>query len=524
MKKTSYKTALLEGLIVWTNSILALVFFILLREYYLRNKFPEISALFNIRISLCEIGKFFILFLLWHRLNLCTKVNRLAVLEKEEWVDLGQRIFGSVTVGALLFLLGADILSVNQPHSFFAFFFWLILLAASFVGLMPLAALLRWRKKNRRSKELHHALIVGLQNVRALTLVQELMQPNSGYSLIGFADDIDEEYIRSILDIDHADNHSDFKELVGEVLPIPMICSLDEEEFEKYISENRVDEVFITLPIRSFYDKILTLIKSCQEQGIRTRLINDFFDLQEDAGVPDLSEITVADYNSSAADSRYHPDNMNDLLIDYDFVNQPEFHRDIKRIVDIIFSLAALVMLSPVFLTVAGLIWLQDGWPVLFVQERIGLNKRRFKIFKFRTMIRDAEKLQAELEKHNEVDGAAFKMTEDPRVTKIGNILRKTSLDEIPQFANVLIGDMSIVGPRPLPIRDFERFGEAAHRRRFSVKPGITGLWQVSGRSDVEFDEWMNMDLQYIAEWSLWEDFRILFKTVFVVLQGAGAR
>ncbi len=148
MKKTSYKTALYEGIIAWTNSILVLVCFILLREYYLRNKLPHISVFFNIRFSVCEIGKFLVLFFLWHRLNLCTKVNRLAVLEKEEWADLGQRIFGSVTVGALLFLLGADILSINQPDSFFAFFFWLILLTASLAGLMPLAALLRWKKKN----------------------------------------------------------------------------------------------------------------------------------------------------------------------------------------------------------------------------------------------------------------------------------------------------------------------------------------------------------------------------------------
>ncbi|MCI5144035.1 MAG: sugar transferase, partial [Candidatus Electrothrix sp. AR3] len=134
------------------------------------------------------------------------------------------------------------------------------------------------------------------------------------------------------------------------------------------------------------------------------------------------------------------------------------------------------------------------------------------------------EKLQVQLEEQNEIQGAAFKMTEDPRVTKIGKILRRTSLDEIPQFVNVLIGNMSIIGPRPLPIRDFERFYKNNHRRRFSVKPGITGLWQISGRSDIDFEDWMNLDLQYIADWSLWMDFKILFKTIFVVFHGTGAK
>lgn len=140
-------------------------------------------------------------------------------------------------------------------------------------------------------------------------------------------------------------------------------------------------------------------------------------------------------------------------------------------------------------------------------------------------MVRDAEKRQAELEARNEVKGAAFKITDDPRITNIGRWLRKTSLDELPQLFNVLKGDMSLVGPRPLPVRDFERFYRNAHRRRFSVKPGITGLWQVSGRSDnVSFDKWMELDLYYVDKWNLLADIKILLKTIPAVFLCKGAK
>ena len=151
------------------------------------------------------------------------------------------------------------------------------------------------------------------------------------------------------------------------------------------------------------------------------------------------------------------------------------------------------------------------------------MNKRRFKIYKFRTMVPDAEKLMSALEKDNEAGGPVFKMKNDPRITRIGRALRKSSVDELPQLFNVLRGDMSLVGPRPLPVRDYEGFNEDWQRRRFSVKPGITCLWQVNGRSGVSFDQWMLLDLQYMDEWSIWLDLKILAKTVPAVFRGEGA-
>jgi lipopolysaccharide/colanic/teichoic acid biosynthesis glycosyltransferase len=161
--------------------------------------------------------------------------------------------------------------------------------------------------------------------------------------------------------------------------------------------------------------------------------------------------------------------------------------------------------------------------PVLFKQPRYGYNRRRFPMYKFRTMAIDAEQRMAELEHLNEATGPVFKMKKDPRLTRIGGFLRATSIDELPQLFNVLLGHMSLVGPRPLPVRDVVRFSEATLMRRFSVLPGMTGLWQVSGRSSLDFSEWITLDLKYIDNWSLLEDLRILLITVPVVLRGRGA-
>jgi lipopolysaccharide/colanic/teichoic acid biosynthesis glycosyltransferase len=166
---------------------------------------------------------------------------------------------------------------------------------------------------------------------------------------------------------------------------------------------------------------------------------------------------------------------------------------------------------------------LTSAGPVFFVQERVGINKRRFKVLKFRTMVVDAERRQQTLETLNEATGPVFKIRNDPRITPLGKFLRKTSIDELPQLCNVLNGDMSLVGPRPLPVRDYNGFSQDWHRRRFSVRPGITCLWQVNGRSRLPFEKWMELDMEYIDRWSLWLDLKILVKTVPAVLKGSGA-
>jgi len=195
----------------------------------------------------------------------------------------------------------------------------------------------------------------------------------------------------------------------------------------------------------------------------------------------------------------------------------------LKRAIEVVAALAMLVLLSPLMLLVAALVRLTSRGPAIFSQERAGMNGRVFTMHKFRTMVLGAEQDRATLEAHNEMDGPVFKIRSDPRVTPLGRVLRKTSIDELPQLWNVVKGDMSLVGPRPLPVYEVEKF-EPWQRRRLTMRPGITGLWQVSGRNRVgSFAEWMRLDLEYVDRWSLPLDFKILVKTISAVLGGRGA-
>jgi exopolysaccharide biosynthesis polyprenyl glycosylphosphotransferase len=194
-----------------------------------------------------------------------------------------------------------------------------------------------------------------------------------------------------------------------------------------------------------------------------------------------------------------------------------------KRVIDILGSVALLVALAPLFALVMLLIRLESQGSIFFAQERIGLNKRRFRMLKFRTMVDGADRLQHMLEDLNEADGPVFKIKKDPRITRVGKFLRRFSIDEFPQLINVLLGDMSLVGPRPLPVRDVERIDIRWQKRRFSIKPGLTCLWQVSGRSEIGFNEWVRLDLDYIDRWSLGLDLLILLKTIPAVFKGPGA-
>jgi lipopolysaccharide/colanic/teichoic acid biosynthesis glycosyltransferase len=193
-----------------------------------------------------------------------------------------------------------------------------------------------------------------------------------------------------------------------------------------------------------------------------------------------------------------------------------------KRAMDIAGSAAALIVLSPIMALVALAIIATDGRPVLFRQPRAGIDGRPFSIAKFRTMRRGADAERDGLREQNEVQGgASFKLTDDPRVTRLGRILRRTSIDEFPQFWNVLLGDMSLVGPRPHPFDDVAGYADW-HHRRLEMKPGITGLWQISARSDPDFDQWVKLDLEYIDGWSLALDVRIMLKTVPALLRAEG--
>lgn len=207
--------------------------------------------------------------------------------------------------------------------------------------------------------------------------------------------------------------------------------------------------------------------------------------------------------------------------VEYTYKEKPVY-AFLKRCGDIFCSVMALIVLSPLFLTVAVLIKREDGGPVIFAQERLTKNGKIFKMYKFRTMCEDAESKLEELRPYNEVDGPVFKIREDPRVTKIGHILRRTSIDELPQLVNILIGDMAVVGPRP-PLPDEVAKYTPYQRHRLDVKGGLTCYWQISGRSNLGFEDWVALDLKYIMERGVLTDIKMIFKTVLEVMKMTGA-
>lgn len=187
-----------------------------------------------------------------------------------------------------------------------------------------------------------------------------------------------------------------------------------------------------------------------------------------------------------------------------------------KRFIDILLSLFGLIIVSPIMLIVAILIKLESTGPVIFSQKRVGLNGKEFNMLKFRSMVQNAEELKEKLQKQNEMSGPMFKMKEDPRVTKVGKFIRKTSIDELPQLINVLKGEMSLVGPRPSLPKEVAKF-EPWMLERLSVKPGLTCYWQVSGRNNIDFEDWMKLDIKYVKDRNLGLDIKLIFKTFFVL-------
>jgi exopolysaccharide biosynthesis polyprenyl glycosylphosphotransferase len=210
-------------------------------------------------------------------------------------------------------------------------------------------------------------------------------------------------------------------------------------------------------------------------------------------------------------------------VLSFEPVSREEGPLVIKRIFDLMITLPAVILLSPVFLLVAIAIKLDSKGDVFFLQPRVGLNKRTFQMIKFRSMHPDAEQRMAEIEHLNEADGPIFKIKNDPRVTRVGRFIRRTSIDELPQLFNVLRGQMSLVGPRPMSLRDVSQFSLGVQRQRFSVRPGLACLREVSGRSRLSFERWLELDLEYIENWSLWLDIKILLKLIPSVIKGDGA-
>ncbi|MGO8987298.1 MAG: sugar transferase [bacterium] len=411
----------------------------------------------------------FSLFGLYHSRRFSTRLN--------EAID----VIRASSIGAFLIYAASILLKVGLVTPVFIAVFWIGSSGITILSRLVLRYTLEWARL--RGRNLRHMLLVGT-NPRAVEFAKKIeKKPELGYRLIGFVDD------------EYAEN--------GEFKKSGYALVAGFNDFSAFLRDHVVDEVVMSLPMKSFYDQASRIIALCEEQGVIVRFLSNIFNLKlgqlEQDQFDDDSFITVTTGSIKGIPAM------------------------IKRAMDLSASLILLSIVAPFFLVIALLIKLTSPGPIFFVQERIGLNKRRFRLHKFRTMVPGAEKKLAELEDLNELSGPVFKIKNDPRITRIGKFLRKTSVDELPQLINVLKGDMSLVGPRPLPVRDYDGFDEDRHRRRFSVRPGITCLWQINGRSNVSFGKWMELDMEYIDNWSLWLDLRILAQTVPAVFKGSGA-
>lgn len=395
-------------------------------------------------------------------------------------VELVDAIKASTMAFAAL-VISSLIFSIRMFTPQFLLIFWLTITVS--LCSFRIALRLSLERIRARGGNLRHVLIFGT-NPRAVGFAQKLAaRPELGYKLLGFVDDEWPgmvEFRRSGFSL--VSNYANLAE---------------------YLRRNIVDELVIYLPFASFYQYWSEVAALCMHNGIAMRVNSDAFGLRR------------ARWLSEDFEGGHYIATLTGAGEGWPLA--------VKRTLDVTLSALLLLLFSPVLLAAAIAIRLDSKGPIFFFQDRIGLNKRRFTIYKFRTMVPNAEQLMRHLEVKNEVSGPVFKIKEDPRITPIGRFLRRSSIDELPQLFNVLKGDMSLVGPRPLPVRDYEGFNEDWQRRRFSVRPGITCLWQVNGRSDISFNQWMLLDLKYMDEWSLWLDFKILAKTVPAVLKGAGA-
>jgi exopolysaccharide biosynthesis polyprenyl glycosylphosphotransferase len=355
-------------------------------------------------------------------------------------------------------------------------------LSFGLVAAMRLALRLNLRRLRAQGHNVKSLLIVGGGERGRQFAMQVSKRQDLGYKLLGYVE-------------------SDPAFANCELAGAPWLGSV--EDLPRIISDNAIDEVAIALPVKSQYTQIESAVGLFEEQGIVTHLLSDLFPQRL---------------------ARYRPTEFNGApLVSLHSAPPFSWRTEAKRLFDLIAATLLLLILAPFLVLVAIAIKLDSKGPVFFIQERFGFNKRRFRMMKFRTMQLDAETRLKEIEHLNEKSGPIFKIRKDPRITRVGRWLRTTSVDELPQLVNVLLGDMSIVGPRPLSVRDAVRMEEAWQKRRFSVKPGLTCLWQVSGRSNLSFEQWMELDLEYIDRWSLGLDASIMLRTIPAILLARGA-
>lgn len=359
----------------------------------------------------------------------------------------------------------------------------LIFCVLEFIFLLSIRAFVQWyfQRSVKQGKNCLNIIIIGTGD-RAKELSEKLSRQTAwGVKVLGHLD-------------------PDSSRIGKKVLDSPVIGTVN--DINKCLKEFVVDEVIIAIP-RSLLNDVEMIYQACEEEGIKLRFMADVFNLQ-------VSRMGLIQLGSIP-------------LLTLEPVAQSEIKLLVKRCFDLSITLLFMPVILPIIAIIAIAIKLDSPGPVFFIQQRVGLRKHLFPMIKFRSMHVNAEEIMKEIEHLNEAKGPIFKIANDPRVTRIGKYLRKTSLDELPQLFNVIRGEMSLVGPRPMSTRDVSKFDKGIQRKRFSVKPGLTCIWQISGRSNLPFEKWLELDLKYIENWTLWLDIIILFKTMPAVIFSKGA-
>src|SRR6266496_3548010 len=434
----------------------------------------SIGHFLEMRVTLLNVGfaaGFVLAWIYWLNLFDLYRLDSHGILRKLWAASKASAVMG---VALWVFLV---ISRTQGPPRRIAFIFFVLSFSFEAMRMIAYSMVHAWIA----SRDPRRVLIVGTGRKAAKAWRQIRTRHHSTVNLIGFVDD------RPV------------SEMAPDVVD-RYLGSVD--SLSELLLRNVVDEVLIALPTKSCYDTIQRAIGIAEEVGVEVVYMQDLY-------------VTTLKTRTQPA-----PEVFSELVPRHD---QYMATQALKRFVDVVGATFGLILLAPLFLVVAIAIKATSEGPVFFVQERYGYRRRLFRMIKFRSMVQNAPALMAQLESRNEATGPIFKIRQDPRVTPMGRFLRTTSIDELPQLINVLKGDMSLVGPRPMSVRDVSRFSEAILMRRFSVKPGITGLWQVSGRSETSFDQWMRFDFDYIDDWSLGLDFRILARTVTAVLKRSGA-
>jgi exopolysaccharide biosynthesis polyprenyl glycosylphosphotransferase len=359
-------------------------------------------------------------------------------------------------------------------------FFYAGILITIFLSISRLGKRFLRNRLRKRGLGVDRLMIVGAGEVGRTVMRNVVAQPVLGYHVVGFVDD----------DPDKGQTDIGRFKALGNTSNIPRL-----------VKELAIDEVIITLPWM-YHRKIVSIVAQCEREQVRVRIVPDIFQMT-------LSHLDVEDLGGIP-------------MIGVRDISISGSRQFIKRAMDVVISLVSLIFLAPFFVLLSIIIRLDSPGPSIFRQIRVGKGEQLFSCFKFRSMRMGAEEEKDTLLDKNEVSGPVFKMRDDPRITSVGRFIRRTSLDELPQLFNVLMGHMSMVGPRPAIPSEVQRY-QPWHKRRLEVAPGITGLWQVSGRSELTFDEMVLLDLYYIENWSPLLDLQILFRTIPKALLGEGA-